>query len=78
MAALDDLWGRQASLVREQLSNAASWAERLTAFDIEPDGSLAGRRVWAETPGSPPDGIALDAERKFHRMKFRKAARNGH
>lgn len=41
---------------------AESWAERLTAFDIRPDGSLTGRRVWAELPGSPPDGIALDAE----------------
>lgn len=41
---------------------AESWAERLTAFDIQPDGSLTGRRVWAPLPGSPPDGIALDAE----------------
>ncbi|MFI0448513.1 SMP-30/gluconolactonase/LRE family protein [Actinomadura sp. 6N118] len=41
---------------------AESWAERLTAFDIQPDGSLAGRRVWADIPGSPPDGITLDAE----------------
>ncbi|GAA2583905.1 SMP-30/gluconolactonase/LRE family protein [Actinomadura fulvescens] len=41
---------------------AESWAERLTAFDLAPDGSLTGRRVWADTPGSPPDGITLDAE----------------
>jgi sugar lactone lactonase YvrE len=34
---------------------------RLTAFDIGPDGSLSGRRVWAETGARPPDGIALDA-----------------
>lgn len=31
----------------------------LTAFDILPDGSLAGRRVWAAVPGSAPDGICL-------------------
>ena len=34
---------------------------RLTAFDIEPDGSLSGRRVWAQL-GVPPDGICLDEE----------------
>jgi sugar lactone lactonase YvrE len=34
----------------------------LTAFSIEPDGSLSGRRVWADTPGILPDGICLDAE----------------
>lgn len=34
---------------------------RLLAFDIEPDGSLTNRRVWAEL-GHMPDGICLDAE----------------
>jgi sugar lactone lactonase YvrE len=38
---------------------AESWAGRLTAFDIEPDGGLSGRRVWAGVGG---DGIALDAD----------------
>lgn len=37
-------------------------AARLTAFDIEPDGSLTGRRVWAQLEGASPDGICLDAE----------------
>jgi len=37
-----------------------SFAGRLTAFDIEADGSLANRRVWAE--GLGPDAICLDAE----------------
>jgi sugar lactone lactonase YvrE len=55
---------------------AESWAQRLTAFDLRPDGSLANRRDWArfgppqaaDPPGQParwrcaPDGIALDAE----------------
>jgi len=36
--------------------------KRLTAFDIEADGSLSGRREWASTPGILPDGICLDAE----------------
>ena len=41
---------------------AETLANRLTAFDIGSDGALSGRRVWAETGGRPPDGIALDAE----------------
>lgn len=39
-----------------------SFAARLTAFDIQPDGSLANRRVWAELAHGTPDGICLDAE----------------
>ena len=38
---------------------AESWARRLTAFDIEKDGSLSNRRVWAPVSG---DGICLDEE----------------
>jgi sugar lactone lactonase YvrE len=55
---------------------AESWAQRLTAFDLGPDGSLANRRAWVQfgppqpagTPGQAarwgcaPDGLALDAE----------------
>lgn len=37
-----------------------SFAGRLSAFDITPDGGLCDRRVWAE--GLGPDGICLDAE----------------
>jgi len=33
VAALDDLWGRQASRIREQLSGASSWAERFALTD---------------------------------------------
>lgn len=39
-----------------------SFAARLTAFDVEDDGSLHGRRVWAALEGAIPDGICLDAE----------------
>lgn len=37
---------------------------QLTAFDVEADGSLTNRRVWASTMGSMagPDGIATDGE----------------
>ncbi|MET9490866.1 SMP-30/gluconolactonase/LRE family protein [Nocardia sp. NPDC006630] len=41
---------------------AESYAEQLTAYDIEPDGGLGNRRVWAATPGDHPDGICIDAE----------------
>jgi sugar lactone lactonase YvrE len=51
---------------------AESHAARLTAFHIEPNGSLSQRRAWAQfedfgnygaTPGQiTPDGICLDAE----------------
>jgi len=39
-----------------------TFGSRYTAFDIEEDGSLANRRVWAEVPGETPDGCCLDAE----------------
>lgn len=41
---------------------AESYANRLTAYAIGPDGDLRDRRVWAETPGDHPDGICVDAE----------------
>jgi sugar lactone lactonase YvrE len=34
----------------------------LTAFTIQPDGSLDQRRTWAEVPGIFPDGCCLDAD----------------
>jgi sugar lactone lactonase YvrE len=37
-----------------------SFAGRLTAFDVDGDGGLSGRRVFAD--GLGPDGICLDAE----------------
>jgi sugar lactone lactonase YvrE len=43
-------------VVAETLGNC------LTAFDIEADGSLSGRRVWAELGFVAPDGICMDAE----------------
>jgi sugar lactone lactonase YvrE len=41
---------------------AESYARRLSAFDIEADGSLTHRRVWAELGDGVPDGICADAE----------------
>lgn len=45
----------------ETLIVAESYGERLTAFEIDADGGLSGRRTWAETPGHHPDGICIDA-----------------
>jgi sugar lactone lactonase YvrE len=43
---------------------AESMAARLTAFDVAVDGTLSGRRVWADLRERAivPDGICLDAE----------------
>jgi sugar lactone lactonase YvrE len=41
---------------------AESYGNRLTAFDVGPDGGLSNRRVWAEVGEGVPDGICLDAE----------------
>jgi sugar lactone lactonase YvrE len=41
---------------------AESYAARLAAFDIAPDGSLTNRRVWAGLGDGAPDGICIDAD----------------
>ncbi|HET6728432.1 MAG TPA: SMP-30/gluconolactonase/LRE family protein [Jiangellaceae bacterium] len=41
---------------------AESFGQRLTAFDVEIDGSLSNRRVWADLGDGAPDGICLDAD----------------
>lgn len=41
---------------------AESLGFQLTAFDVDADGSLSNRRVWASLEGCAPDGICLDAD----------------
>ena len=41
---------------------AESYGRRLTAFDIEPDGGLSNRRVWAALGDGTPDGICIDRD----------------
>jgi sugar lactone lactonase YvrE len=41
---------------------ADSYRHQLVGFDIAADGSLAGRRVWADLGEAAPDGICADAE----------------
>ena len=70
--AADDLESPNGHILTEDgrtLIVAESAASRLTAFTVNPDGSLTDRRVFAELqpekpgiPVAPPDGICLDAE----------------
>jgi sugar lactone lactonase YvrE len=46
----------------QRLIVAESHGNALTAFDIGADGSLSGRRIWADLGGDHPDGICIDAE----------------
>lgn len=79
VVAAEDLWFPNGMVITDDgtLIVAETFAARLTAFDIQPDGSLDGRRVWAQVEPSPeagdteamlsavtfaPDGCALDAE----------------
>jgi sugar lactone lactonase YvrE len=39
-----------------------SYGGCLTAFDVDADGGLSNRRLWAKLAGAVPDGICLDAE----------------
>lgn len=41
---------------------AETFSNRLTAWDVAPDGSVSGRRVFAELGDRTPDGICLDEE----------------
>ncbi len=75
----DDLWFPNGSVITADgvLIVDETFGNRVTAFDIEPDGSLSNRRTWAkfgEPPTSTvlgevipglavaPDGCGLDAE----------------
>jgi sugar lactone lactonase YvrE len=54
--------GMAVSADNSTLVVAESYRCRLTAFDIADDGSLSGRRIFADLGEDPPDGICFDAE----------------
>jgi sugar lactone lactonase YvrE len=79
VVAAEDLWFPNGSVITEDgtLIVAETMGARLTAFTIQPDGTLADRRVWGQIEPTPepadvatmfgaisfaPDGCALDAE----------------
>mgnify|MGYP001604943663 FL=1 len=41
---------------------AETFGYRLTAFAVAADGSLSGRRIWADLGDAMPNGICLDAQ----------------
>jgi sugar lactone lactonase YvrE len=41
---------------------AETFGQRISAYRLEPDGSLSSPRVWADLRPNVPDGICLDAE----------------
>ena len=55
VVALDDLWGRQASRIREQLRDASSWEDRFALTD-----ALLARRRQAGSPVDPEVAWAWD------------------
>ena len=66
---------------RRRLVVAETWAQRLTAFDIRPDGSLSPGRLFADVQGTA-DGIAIDAEDAgwvacFQEREFRRVHEGG-
>jgi sugar lactone lactonase YvrE len=65
-AAADDLIFPNGTIITpdgKTLVVGETFAGKMTAFDIAPDGSLSNRRLWAQLPqGAVPDGCCLDAE----------------
>jgi sugar lactone lactonase YvrE len=60
----DVLFPNGMALTRDRvLLLAETFRARITAYDVQPDGSLTAQRVWAQLPETfTPDGIALDAD----------------
>ncbi|MGH3375387.1 MAG: helix-turn-helix domain-containing protein [Actinoallomurus sp.] len=55
VVALDDLWGREASRIREQLGDVSSWEDRFALTDV-----LLARRCEARSPVDPEVAWAWD------------------
>lgn len=79
VVAAEELWFPNGSVITDDgtLIVAETFGARLTAFAIQPDGTLSDRRVWAQINPTPepadtetmlggvtfaPDGCALDAQ----------------
>jgi sugar lactone lactonase YvrE len=61
----EDMWFPNGMVITpdgKTLIVAETFAGRLTAFDVQPDGSLKSRRVFAPLQGIYSDGICLDAD----------------
>lgn len=63
--AADDLMFPNGSVITPDdrtLIVGETFGGQYTAWDIEPDGSLTNRRIWAKVDGHAPDGCCLDAD----------------
>lgn len=61
----DEVWfpnGMAVTPDNSTLIVAESYRNRLTAFDIDGDGDLSNRRVWADLGTDVPDGICMDVD----------------
>lgn len=54
--------GMAMSPARDTLIVAETFASRISAFDVEADGSLSGHRIWAPLTDTQPDGLCLDVD----------------
>lgn len=62
VAATDMSFPNGMALVGSVLVVAETFATRLSAFDLDDDHTLRGRREWAPLDGCAPDGICADSE----------------
>ncbi len=72
MAPLDDLWGREASHIRERLASTSSWKDRFTLMDaylarrystrspVDPEVAWAWDRIVAGAGSVRVDGLAAE------------------
>jgi sugar lactone lactonase YvrE len=54
--------GMVVNAANDLLVVAESHGHKLTAFDIDDDGDLSNRSVWADLGDGAPDGICMDAD----------------
>ena len=54
--------GMALTLEERTLLVGESHSSRVTAFELDDEGGVVGRRAWAQTPGDHPDGVTLDAD----------------
>lgn len=61
----DDMWFPNGSVITDEgatLIVGESFSGKFKAFDIAVDATLSNERIWAENPGTAPDGCTIDAE----------------
>ena len=77
--AAEDLWFPNGMVITDDgtLIVAETFAARLTAFDIQPDGSLDHRRVWAQVNRHPNRPTSRRCSPRSLRARWLRAGRRG-